>query len=90
MATSIRGLYDTIYTEGYENDEADRPLGNVYHMTCELWKERYGYNRIAYIHGVLLHHGIKIYGKQFLSYKNGVMKPKKFDSEETEKDIKSI
>lgn len=99
LAASINGMLDHIYTDGYENDEADRPLGNVYHMMWQLWKndenkdlkttKRTDYNDLVNIVGLLPHHRLRQYGKQFLAYKNGVMKPKDFDKDATETDIKN-
>ena len=43
-----------------------------------------------YVNTMLSHHFISMYGKQFLAYKNGVMKPKDFDKDATEADIKNV
>ena len=82
MAFSMRGCFDVIHTEGFEKDEPNRPIGKVYHMTWELWKD-------AGINCVFPHHSLGMYGRQFKAYKNGVLKPMDFDKDAVAKDIKS-
>lgn len=97
LAASLTGMFDNIHTKGYENDEADKPIGIIYHMTWELWKED-GKKDLKttkktdfdYVNTMLSHHFISMYGKQFLAYKNGVMKPKDFDKDATEAEIKNV
>lgn len=99
IAFSMRGTFEVIHTDGFENDEPDRPIGKVYHMTWELWKDdmkkdlkttsNTDFNEIANINCVFPHHSLGMYGRQFLAYKNGVMKPKEFDKDSTETEIKS-
>ena len=100
MAFSMRGCFDVIHTEGFEKDEPNRPLGKVYHMTWELWKDdgkkdlkktsKTDFNEIADINCVFPHHSLGMYGRQFKAYKNGVLKPMDFDKDAVAKDIKSL